>query len=254
MLSELQTGVKGIRIGLPREYFVEGLDPGLRQRIQEAVSGLEKEGAEFVEITLPHTNHAVSAYYLIATAEAGSNLARYDGVKYGFRAPGEIPDTASLYDRSRSEGFGPEVKRRIMLGSYVLSAGYYDAYYLKAQQARTLIRRDFDSAFRQVDCILTPVSPTGPFKLGEKTASPLEMYLVDIYTVSVNLSGLPAVSLPCGTASGLPAAFQLIGRGFDEKTLFRVANTHERLCSDTNQMTGLSGKPDPNTAGEPDGL
>ena len=229
MLHGLNNGVKGLKIGLPREYFVEGLDAALRRRIEEAVRRFEVEGAEVLDITLPHTTYATSVYYLIATAEAGSNLARYDGVKYGYRASGNFTDIVSLYNRTRSEAFGPEVKRRILLGTYILSTGYYDAYYLKAQQARALIRQDFDSAFRNVDCILTPVSPTGPFKFGEKTASPLQMYLVDVYTASVNLCGLPAVSLPCGTAAGLPAAFQLIGRRFDEKTLLRAAVAYERL-------------------------
>jgi len=228
-LKALPRGVQGIKIGLPREYFIEGLDPDVKDRIMAAVSLLEKEGAEVLEVSLPHAAYAISAYYLIATAEASSNLARYDGVKYGFRSDADPEDIIRMYEETRSEGFGTEVKRRIMLGTYVLSAGYYDAYYLKAQEARTLIKRDFDTAFGEVDCMITPVSPALPFKLGEKIADPLQMYLVDIYTVSVNLSGLPAMSVRCGTVGSLPVGMQIIGKPFDEEMVLRVGHCHENL-------------------------
>ncbi|MBW2206199.1 MAG: Asp-tRNA(Asn)/Glu-tRNA(Gln) amidotransferase subunit GatA [Deltaproteobacteria bacterium] len=226
-LKGLKKGGKGIKIGLPREYFIEGLDAEVKNQIMAAVSLLEKEGAEILEVSLPHARYAISAYYLIATAEASSNLARYDGVKYGYRSDADFDDLIGMYEETRNEGFGTEVKRRIMLGTYVLSAGYYDAYYLKAQKARALIKQDFDAAFREVDCLITPVSPTLPFRLGEKIADPLQMYLVDIYTVSVNLSGLPAMSINCGTVGGLPVGLQIIGKAFDEETVLRVGHVHE---------------------------
>ena len=229
-LACLDKEIKGLRIGLPKEYFVEGLDPQIKNQIMKAVDLLEKNGAEIVDISLPHAEYAVSSYYLIATAEASSNLARYDGVKYGFRAKNDITDSVKMYEATRSEGFGKEVKRRIMLGTYVLSAGYYEAYYLKAQKARTLIKEDFDRAFKEVDCIVTPVSPCQPFKLGEKTADPLHMYLVDIYTVSLNLSGLPGMSLNCGTADGLPVGCQIIGKAFDEETVLQVGHAYEQIA------------------------
>jgi aspartyl-tRNA(Asn)/glutamyl-tRNA(Gln) amidotransferase subunit A len=195
----------------------------------EVVNLLAKEGAEIIEVSLPHAEYAVSAYYLIATAEASSNLARYDGLRYGRRSGGDNPDLVNMYEATRSEGFGREVKRRIMLGSYVLSAGYYDAYYLKAQKARTLIREDFDRAFEKADCLLTPVSPCLPFKLGEKMSDPLQMYLVDIYTVSLNLAGLPGMSVNCGAAEGLPVGVQIIGKAFDEMKVLNVGCTCERM-------------------------
>lgn len=225
----LYTGLRNLKIGLPKEYFVEGLDPVIKEQINRAVLSLEANGARIVDISLPHTPYAISAYYLIATAEASSNLARYDGVKYGFRPAEEIADTTEMYAATRSRGFGQEVKRRIMLGSYVLSAGYYDAYYLKAQKARTLVKRDFDQAFEQVDCIITPASPCLPFKLGEKMEEPLQMYLVDIYTASVNLSGLPGLSIRCGMSDGLPVAMQVIGKPFDEEMVLRVGHAYEGL-------------------------
>ncbi len=228
-LTSLDKDLKGIRIGLPKEYFIEGLDPQIKDLIMKAVSLLEKNGADVVDISLPHTEYAVSTYYLIATAEASSNLARYDGVKYGFRSKKDVPDSVKMYEATRSEGFGKEVKRRIMLGTYVLSAGYYDAYYLKAQKARTLIKEDFDRAFENVDCIITPVSPCLPFKLGEKMSDALQMYLVDIYTVSLNLSGLPGMSIPCGMADGLPVGLQIIGNAFDEETVLQVGNAYEQI-------------------------
>jgi aspartyl-tRNA(Asn)/glutamyl-tRNA(Gln) amidotransferase subunit A len=223
----LKKGLSGLRIGLPREYFVEGLDPLIQSKIMETVSLIEKQGARIVEISLPHTRYAVSAYYLIATAEASSNLARYDGVKYGFRSSKEAPDLVKMVEETRSEGFGKEVKRRIMLGTFVLSAGYYDAYYMKAQQARALIKEDFDKAFEKADCLLTPVCPCLPFRFGEKITEPLQMYLVDVYTVSVNLAGLPAMSVNCGMVEGLPVGLQIIGKAFDEEMVLRVAHGYE---------------------------
>ncbi|HEX9910635.1 MAG TPA: amidase family protein, partial [Desulfatiglandales bacterium] len=223
----LKKGLAGLRIGLPREYFVEGLDPLIRGKIMEAVNLLAKQGARVMEVSLPHTRYAISTYYLIATAEASSNLARYDGVKYGFRTAEDAPDMVKMVEKTRSEGFGSEVKRRIMLGTFVLSAGYYDAYYMKAQQARALIKEDFDKAFENADCLLTPVSPCLPFRFGEKITEPLQMYLVDVYTVSVNLAGLPAMSVNCGTVEGLPVGMQIIGKTFDEEMVLRVAHGYE---------------------------
>jgi aspartyl-tRNA(Asn)/glutamyl-tRNA(Gln) amidotransferase subunit A len=228
-LESISDQVKGIKIGLPKEYFIEGLDPRIKDQIMKAVAVLEKNGAVIREISLPHTQYAVSTYYLIATAEASSNLARYDGVKYGFRTSSDIADTIEMYETTRSLGFGKEVKRRIMLGTYVLSAGYYDAYYLKAQKARTLIKEDFTRAFEHVDCIVAPVSPCLPFKIGAKMGDPLQMYLVDIYTASLNLSGLPGMSIPCGSADGLPIGMQIIGRPFDEQMVFNVGYAYEKL-------------------------
>lgn len=233
----LGKGVKGIKIGLPREYFIEGLDSRIKGRIMEAVSLLNKNGAEILDIALPHSRYAISSYYLVATAEASSNLARYDGVKYGLRVQKRVSDLITMYEGTRSEGFGKEVKRRIMLGTYVLSAGYYDAYYLKAQEARALIKRDFDEAFRKVDCMITPVSPCLPFKIGEKIDDPLQMYLVDIYTVSLNLAGLPGMSIKCGTVDGLPAGLQIIGKPFDEEMVLRVGNVCE-MMGQTHNSTG----------------
>ena len=225
----LERDVKGMRIGLPKEYFIEGLDPRIKEKVLQVAGRFEKNGAEIIDISLPHSTYAVSVYYLIATAEASSNLARYDGVKYGFRAEEGVVDSMGMYEATRNEGFGKEVKRRIMLGTYVLSAGYYDAYYLKAQKVRTLIKQDFEKAFETVDCILGPVSPCLPFKLGEKLMDPLQMYLVDIYTVSLNLSGLPGMSVNCGLADGLPVGFQIIGKAFDESTVLQVGHAYEMM-------------------------
>jgi aspartyl-tRNA(Asn)/glutamyl-tRNA(Gln) amidotransferase subunit A len=224
---EALTGdVSGLVIGLPREYFAEGADPDVVARVREAVALLERAGAKTRAVSLPNTPHAVATYYLIATAEASSNLARYDGVKYGRRAPAR--SLGEMYRRTRSEGFGAEVKRRILLGTYVLSAGYYDAYYRKAMQVRTLLRRDFEEAFRGCDLIATPTAPETAFRIGEKTGDPIKMYLSDIYTVSANLAGVPALSVPCGFASELPVGLQLVGRPFDEATLLRVADAFQR--------------------------
>jgi len=215
-----------VRLGLPREYFIEGTQPDVAAAVQAAVKVLEGLGAHVEEVSLPHTEYAIATYYLIATAEASSNLARYDAVRYGLRVPGAT--NVDMYEASRAAGFGREVKRRIMLGTYALSAGYYDAYYLKAQQVRTLIRRDFERVFQTCDALVTPTAPTTAFRFGEKTADPLTMYLYDILTVSVNLAGLPALVVPCGAdADGLPVGLQVIGRHFDEETLVRIGGAYE---------------------------
>jgi aspartyl-tRNA(Asn)/glutamyl-tRNA(Gln) amidotransferase subunit A len=226
--AHLDRGVRGLTIGIPKEYFVEGMQPEVESAIQHAVKQLTDLGAKPIQISLPHTEYAIATYYIIATAEASSNLARYDGMKYGHRTTRSVGLDAT-YQKSRAEGFGREVKRRIMLGSYVLSAGYYDAYYLKAQKVRTLIRQDFLNAFTQCDLIATPVTPTTAFRLGEKTNDPLTMYLSDILTIAVNLSGLPGVSVPCGfDRQGLPIGLQLIGKPFNEETLLQAAYAYEQ--------------------------
>ena len=218
---------KGKKIGLPKEYFSAGIDPEVRGIVEKAVSDCRALGAEVEEISLPHTDLAIPVYYIIATAEASSNLARYDGVRYTRRSP-SATDVVDMYFKSRAEGFGEEVKRRIILGSYVLSSGYYDAYYLRAQKVRTLIRRDFEEAFGRVDVIMTPTSPTTAFKIGEKTSDPLAMYLSDICTINVNLAGLPGISVPCGFSSeGLPVGLQMIGKAFDEQNLLSFAASYE---------------------------
>jgi aspartyl-tRNA(Asn)/glutamyl-tRNA(Gln) amidotransferase subunit A len=224
-----QTGdVSGLVIGLPREYFeAKGADPQVLESVHASVAELERAGAKLRSVSLPHTRYGIAVYYLIAPAEASSNLARYDGVRYGHRAKG-ARDLRDLYHRTRSEGFGPEVKRRILLGTYVLSAGYYDAYYRKAQQVRTLLRRDFEEAFRGCDVIATPTSPEVAFRIGEKASDPLSMYLSDIYTVTANLAGIPGVSVPCGFVRGLPVGLQILGRALDEATVLRVADAWQR--------------------------
>ncbi len=229
--SALDGDVSGLVVGLPRECFVaEGVDPGVLAAVREAVAELERAGAKVREISLPHTRFAIATYYLIATAEASSNLARFDGVRYGRRARG-ARDLTDMYERTRSEGFGAEVQRRILLGTYVLSAGYYDAYYRKAQQVRTLLRGDFERAFGACDVIVTPTSPEVAFELGAKTSDPLSMYLSDIYTVSANLAGIPGMSIPCGFERGLPVGLQLMGPALGEATLLRVADAFERRTS-----------------------
>lgn len=223
--------LRKVRIGVPVEYFAEGLDPEVDRAVKDAIEELKKLGGEIKEIKLPTTDAAIATYYVIATAEASSNLARYDGVKYGLRAK-QTKDLLELYTKTRQEGFGPEVKRRIMLGTYALSAGYYDAYYGKAQAVRTLIRRDFEVAFTEVDLIVTPVTPTTAFKLGEKIDDPLQMYLSDIYTISVNLAGVPAIALPCGfSKAGLPIGLQIIGRPFEEEMVIRAAHAYEQATN-----------------------
>lgn len=220
--------VKGLRLGIPAEYFIEGMDPEVEAAIWEAIRLLEHLGANTEKISLPHTDYAIATYYLVATAEASSNLARYDGVKYGYRTKRSM-DMLEMYQRTRREGFGAEVKRRIMLGTYALSAGYYEAYYLKAQKVRTLIRHDFEEAFKHCDVIITPTSPTAAFRFGEKTEDPLTMYLSDIFTISVNLAGIPAISIPCGfTKGGLPIGLQILGKPFNEEAILRVAYTYEQ--------------------------
>ncbi len=223
-VGEIGKPVKGLRIGVPEEYFGKGLDDQIRTAIEVVMDKLRAAGCELVRVSLPHTKYAVPTYYLVATAEASSNLARFDGVRYGHRT--EHAQTLSeMYRRSRNEGFGTEVKRRIMLGTYALSAGYYDAYYLKAQRVRTLLARDFQQAFTRVDAILTPVTPTPAFKLGEKTEDPVEMYLSDIFTVTANLVGVPGMSVPCGnTREGLPIGVQIMAKHFDESTMIRIAH------------------------------
>jgi aspartyl-tRNA(Asn)/glutamyl-tRNA(Gln) amidotransferase subunit A len=228
--SALSGDIKGLRVGVPRAFVSDGVSEDVRRAFDEALDRLKREGATLVDVDLPHARYAIPVYYLVATAEASSNLARYDGVRYGHRAKGnEQLSLKEMYSRTRDEGFGPEVKRRIMLGTYVLSAGYYDAFYLKAQQVRTLLRHDYDSAFERVEVVAMPTSPTPPFRLGEKTDDPLQMYLADVFTVSANLAGLPAISVPCGFSDQLPIGLQLTGRLFDESTLLRVADAYQRV-------------------------
>ncbi len=218
----------GLKIGIPKEYFVAGMDKEVEQSVREAIKLLEKQGAIIMEISLPHTEYCLAVYYILAPSEASANLARYDGVKYGYRAP-EAKDLLEQYEKTRGEGFGPEVKRRIMLGTYALSSGYYDAYYLKAQKVRTLIKNDFDEAFKKVDAIVAPTAPTAAFKIGEKTADPLQMYLSDIFTISVNLAGIPALSMPCGfTKNKMPIGLQIMAKHFAEETIFKVAYAYEQ--------------------------
>ena len=226
--ATLTQGVQGLKVGIPQEYFVEGMQPEVETAVHQALAALAALGAQPVSISLPHTEYAIATYYLIATAEASSNLARYDGVKYGYRTA-QTGNLMDMYCRTRAHGFGSEVERRIMLGTYALSAGYYDAYYLKAQKVRTLIRQDFLTAFEACDVIATPVAPTVAFRLGEKTADPLTMYLSDIFTIAVNLAGLPGLSVPCGCdAKGLPIGLQLIGKPFGEDTLLQAAYAYEQ--------------------------
>ena len=226
--EELGKPVDGLRVGVPKEYFGEGLDPEVRAAVEGALKKMEELGCRTVPISLPHTPYAIPTYYVIATAEASSNLARFDGVRYGYRSP-EAHTLGEMYRRSRDQGFGTEVKRRIMLGTYALSAGYYDAYYLKAQKVRTLLTRDFEQAFAQVDVVVTPPTPTPAFRLGEKVDDPVSMYLADIYTVTADLAGVPGISVPCGSSKeGLPIGVQILGRHFDESTVLRLAHAYEQ--------------------------
>jgi aspartyl-tRNA(Asn)/glutamyl-tRNA(Gln) amidotransferase subunit A len=229
--AELEKGVKNLTLGLPKEYFIKGLDPQVEEAVRAAVARYEKLGAKIVDISLPHTEYALSTYYIIAPAEASANLARFDGVRYGYRADG-ITGLLDHYGKTREEGFGQEVKRRIILGTYALSSGYYDAYYLRAQKVRTLIRRDFDEAFAKVDAVLCPTSPTPAFKLGERTGDPLQMYLADIFTLAANMAGICGISIPCGFADvegkKIPIGLQILGKALDEATMFRVANAYEQ--------------------------
>ncbi|HLH54730.1 MAG TPA: Asp-tRNA(Asn)/Glu-tRNA(Gln) amidotransferase subunit GatA [Verrucomicrobiae bacterium] len=229
--ANFEREIKGLRVGLAKEYMVGGLDPEVRKAIDSAVGQLQKLGAELVEVSLPHTDYAIATYYIIATAEASANLARFDGIRYGARVEGSDP--VELYSKTRGAGFGAEVKRRILLGTYVLSSGYYDAYYIRAQKVRTLIRNDFLKAFEKVDAFLTPTSPTAAFKIGEKSDDPLQMYLMDIFTISANLAGLCGISVPCGFTSApkLPIGLQLLGKPFGEETILRVAHAYEQATT-----------------------
>ena len=234
----LEGGLRGLRIGCPQEYFVEGMQPDVADAVRQALVVLEGLGAQVVQVSLPHTEYAVPAYYLIAPAEASANLARYDGVKYGFA----FPDAEGMWDsyrRTRQHGFGAEVKRRIMLGTYALSAGYYDQYYAKAQQVRTLIKGDFDHAYQSCDVLVTPTTPTVAFGIGEKVGDPLQMYLGDIFTLSANLAGLCGLSLPCGLAGGMPVGMQILGKAFDEGTILRVAHAYEQATDWHNRRPNV---------------
>ncbi len=225
--ASLGLDIKGLKIGIPKEYFVSGIDPEVKAVIEAAIEKLKNLGASTHQVALPHTDYAVPVYYIIATAEASSNLARFDGVQYGYRAPSN--NLIEMYKLTRAQGFGQEAKRRIILGTFVLSHGYYDAYYLRALKVRTLIKQDFDHVFGEFDCMVAPTSPTGAFKIGERTTDPLKMYLSDIYTISVNLAGIPAISIPCGfTRQGLPVGLQIMAKPFNEEMLFRVAHAFER--------------------------
>jgi aspartyl-tRNA(Asn)/glutamyl-tRNA(Gln) amidotransferase subunit A len=226
--TALTGDLRGLRIGIPAEYFIDGMDREVEAAVHEAIKTLEGLGAVRVPVRLPHTEYAIATYYLVATAEASSNLGRYDGVKYGYRTP-KSEHLIDMYMKTRREGFGPEVKRRIMLGTYALSAGYYDAYYLKALKVRTLIRRDFTQAFTSCDMIVTATSPTAAFRLGEKVDDPLQMYLADVFTISANLAGVPGISVKCGfTTTGLPIGLQIIGKPFDEGTILKAAHAYEQ--------------------------
>jgi aspartyl-tRNA(Asn)/glutamyl-tRNA(Gln) amidotransferase subunit A len=229
-VAELEKPVRGLTLGVAKEYFGEGLDSEVRKLVETAIQKLAGSGCEIVPVSLPHTEYAIPTYYIVATAEASSNLARFDGVRYGYRAR-DARTLSEMYRRSRDHGFGAEVKRRIMLGTYALSAGYYDAYYLKAQRVRTLLVRDFEEAFKKVDAIVTPTSPTAAFKLGEKVDDPLSMYLADIFTVTADLAGIPGISVPCGeTKENLPVGLQILGKHFDEATILRVAHAYEQAA------------------------
>ncbi|MGB5036683.1 MAG: Asp-tRNA(Asn)/Glu-tRNA(Gln) amidotransferase subunit GatA [Blastocatellia bacterium] len=225
--TDLDAGATGLRVGVPREFFAEGLAAGTRERVEEGIDRLRSQGATIVEVSLPHMKYATACYYIVATAEASSNLARFDGVRYGYRAEG-AEELRQMYMRSRAEGFGAEVKRRIMLGTYVLSSGYYDAYYDKALRVRTLIERDFRTAFAACDVVVTPTSPTTAFRLGEKMEDPLQMYLSDVYTITANLAGIPAVSVPCGMSDGLPVGLQILAPHFGEHVMLKAARALER--------------------------
>jgi aspartyl-tRNA(Asn)/glutamyl-tRNA(Gln) amidotransferase subunit A len=226
-LAGLTGDIRGLRVGVPREYFVEGMEPGVEAATRTAIDVLREGGAEIVDVSLPYTKYALPVYYIIAPAEASANLARFDGVRYGLRVPDET--YWDELEKTRGAGFGPEVRRRIMLGTYALSAGYYDAYYKRAQQVRTLIRRDFQQVFAQVDILAAPTSPTVAFPLGERTGDPLAMYLADVCTLPISLAGVPGLVVPCGFSDGLPAGLQLVGRPFDETTLLRAGDSYQRL-------------------------
>ena len=235
----LTTDIRGLKIGLPKEYFVAGMDPEVEKAVYKAIEQLKAMGADYKEVSMPNTEYALATYYLVATAEASSNLARYDGVGFGYR--GEGNDIISMYKKSRTEGFGEEVRRRIMLGTYALSSGYYDAYYLKALKVRTLIKQDFDRAFEQVDVLVTPIAPTPAFKIGENVNNPLAMYLQDVCTVPINLAGVPAISLPCGFEGNLPIGLQIIGKPLGEETILRAAYAFEQSNDYHQRLAPLGG-------------
>lgn len=236
--AEAKKGIKGLKIGIPKEFFPEGMNREVSVAVKDAIAQLKSLGAETVEVSLPSSPYGLAAYYVLAPSEASSNLARYDGVRYGLRIPGE--NIVEMYSKTRAAGFGPEVKRRIMLGTYALSSGYYDAYYVKALKVRRLIKQDYDKAFEKVDVIATPTCPNPAFRFGEKTGDPLSMYLEDIFTVSINITGLPGLSVPCGMSkSGLPIGLQLIGKAFDEATLLRTAWAYEQATEWHKQKPAL---------------
>jgi aspartyl-tRNA(Asn)/glutamyl-tRNA(Gln) amidotransferase subunit A len=221
-----RSDLRGIRVGIAREYAVDGMEPSVKSAVDAAIKELESLGAELVDVSLPHTEYALATYYITAPAEASANLSRYDGVKYGKRA--DATSLLETYRETRGAGFGPEVKRRIMLGTYALSSGYYDAYYVRAQKVRTLIKQDFDKAYEQVDVIVGPTSPTVAFPIGSRTADPYQMYLADVFTIPANMAGIPGISIPCGFSDGLPVGFQMLGKAFDEHTLLGVAHAYEQ--------------------------
>ena len=233
----LKNDLKGMRLGIPREYYVEGMQPGVASAMKAAIKKLEELGAKLEEVSLPHTPYSLAVYYIIAPSEASANLARYDGVKYGFSYKGDT--MWESMEKTRENGFGPEVKRRIMLGTYALSAGYYDAWYVKAQKVRTLIRREFDAVFEKYDALITPTSPTVPFKIGEKTDDPLAMYLSDVCTLPINIAGVPGISIPAGFVDGLPVGMQIIGKHFREETLLRVAYAYEQATEWHKRRAGI---------------
>ncbi|MGI8386351.1 Asp-tRNA(Asn)/Glu-tRNA(Gln) amidotransferase subunit GatA [Robertmurraya sp. P23] len=237
-VNALTGEVKGLKIGVPKEYLGEGVNPEVRESVMQALATLEKLGATWEEVSLPHSKYALSTYYLLSSSEASANLARFDGVRYGYRSPNS-DNLMDLYKNSRAEGFGDEVKRRIMLGTFALSSGYYDAYYKKAQKARTLIKKDFEDVFAKYDVIVGPTTPTPAFKIGEKTSDPLTMYANDILTIPVNLAGVPGISVPCGFDQGLPLGLQIIGKHFDEATVYRVAHAFEQATDFHKQKPGL---------------
>lgn len=237
--ANINKPIKGMKLGIPKEYFVAGMEAGVESALQEAIRQFEKLGMEIHEVSLPHTKYGLPVYYLLLFAEASANLARMDGTRFGLSVSENAKDVIDIYLQTRHEGFGDEVKRRIMLGAYALSAGYYDAYYLKAQKVRTLLRRDFESAFASVDLLLAPTCPTTAFKLGEKTSDPLEMYLSDIYVVATNPAGVPALALPAGFSKGMPVGMQLIGKHLDEQTLFQVAHAYQQVTDWHKQLPNI---------------
>ena len=236
---DLTYDLKGRKIGIAREYAVDGMEPGVKQAVDDAVRKLADLGAELVDVSLPHTEYALATYYITAPAEASANLARFDGIRYGNRV--DAPTLGETYLRTRGEGFGPEVKRRIMLGTYALSSGYYDAYYVKAQKVRTLIKRDFDRAFEEVDAIVAPTTPTVAFGIGSRMDDPYQMYLADVFTIPANMAGIPGISIPCGLSDGLPVGLQVLGKAFDEQTVIAIAHAYEQATDwHTMEPTGLA--------------